>query len=81
MYVCIILLMQFQASDVTHRLICYSSVSYGQERPHSSGKIFTAPVKLSALEKLFYLSIQNMYVCLYVCMYVCMYVCNYFFIY
>ena len=35
-YIYIILLMQFQASDVTHRLICYSSVSYGRERPHSS---------------------------------------------
>ena len=28
--------------------------------------VCTAPVKLSALEKLFYLSIQNMYVCMYV---------------
>ena len=30
--------MQFQASDGTHCFICYSSVSYGRERPHSSGK-------------------------------------------
>ena len=38
LYVCIILLMQLQASYGTHRFICYSSVLYGRERPHSSGK-------------------------------------------
>ena len=62
-------LMQFQTSNGTHRFICYSSVSYGQERQHSSGKISEisklaklaklAPVRLSAVEKLFYQSIQN----------------------
>ena len=30
--------MQFQASDGTHHFICYSSVSYGREQPHLSGK-------------------------------------------
>ena len=35
----IILLMQFQVSDGSIRFICYSSVLYDQEQPHSSGNI------------------------------------------